>query len=177
MVCLVLTKDNMRTNQWLALLLGGLFVPIIGSGPTPPPNDNFTNSSTLTGNDVTFSGTLAGATVEGDWEKDMAWVVCPNPTNSIWWNWTAPTNTILNIQVLSYDATHAPSPGVGSALVVYCFTNQFEVLADPYGLAIPAAGFAALRYQFAPFLLSLPVIAGTNYQIQFISGSPVAATF
>ncbi|HEX4644434.1 MAG TPA: hypothetical protein VH598_02385, partial [Verrucomicrobiae bacterium] len=51
---------------------GGVFIGCVcllvsraGLAQTPPPNDNFTNRITLTGDLVDFSGTLAGATLEG----------------------------------------------------------------------------------------------------------------
>src|ERR1700722_13201442 len=145
----------MRNQLYFAVVAATLIMPCPGFSQTPPPNDNFTNSITLTGNDVTFSGTLGGATIEGAWEPGTAYPYLFNtPSNSVWWNWTASTNTTLTIQVLSYNSGGSIPPSAETVVLLYHFTNQFNPQNSPYGLAFPAGGSAGLIYAYRPLSLS-----------------------
>src|SRR5256885_16260825 len=65
-----------------------------------PPNDRFSNRITLSGTNITVTGSNAGASKEAG-EPDHA----GNPGGkSVWWTWTAPTNgeVIINTD----DRTH-----------------------------------------------------------------------
>src|SRR5258708_5638673 len=55
---------------------------------SPPQNDNFVNRTTLTGSSVTFSGSLAGATLESAEATNVNWRPY-GATASVWWTWTA----------------------------------------------------------------------------------------
>src|SRR5204863_1694452 len=57
----------------------------------PPPNDDFANRIVLSGNDITFTGILAGATTEygsPGGEPEVYWG-CGASFPSVWWSWTA----------------------------------------------------------------------------------------
>src|SRR6266446_2795877 len=82
------------------LLLASAFTASSLCSAEPPPNDNFANRIVLTGNDITFTGTVAGATSES---TANAWEVgyfssCPAWT--VWWSWTATQNSPVVLQAL-----------------------------------------------------------------------------
>src|SRR5436190_4284373 len=51
----------------------------------PPPNDNHTNRTVLTGNSIDFTGVLADATRE----YQEYWGCGSSGKQTIWWTWTA----------------------------------------------------------------------------------------
>jgi hypothetical protein len=144
-----------------------------GLGQTPPPNDNFSNSITLTGTDIIFSGSLADSTLE-DSQELQAYENYGITTNagSIWWNWTAPTNTTLTLQILNPGIYVYPS-FLLNVLAVYTATNGSTT---PAGLVLPALGILPSYGQMAPLSISIPVLAGTNYQIQLIGDNPASVS-
>src|SRR5207249_10667558 len=74
--------------------------------PVAPPNDHYTNRIVLTGNDISFTGTLAGATIEMSPAEIPQTHLTPYPTQTVWWQWT-PTesaNAIVQILGSSKDA-------------------------------------------------------------------------
>ena len=94
---------------------------------TPPPNDNFTNRITLTGNLIDFSGTLAGATLESTNEANGD-VVFTNQghapiTQSVWWTWAAPESTFVTLEILN-SPSQVNYPAM-DYLAVYNTTNVF----------------------------------------------------
>src|SRR6476659_1895518 len=94
----------MKIKGWLFSVFLGLFASNSCFGQAPPLNDNYSNSIPLIGTDVTFSGTLAGATLE-DSQETVAfggtYYAASVPTESVWWNWTAPVSTALTLEILS----------------------------------------------------------------------------
>jgi hypothetical protein len=54
---------------------------------SPPPNDDWQNATAVEGINVSFSGTLFGATAQ-EGETLLGFF----PRNSIWWRWTAPVS-------------------------------------------------------------------------------------
>jgi hypothetical protein len=151
--------------QFLAIYLI-LFVSITGLSQTPPPNDNFSNAIVLTGTDVTFSGTLAGATVEDQREVGtFDNMIGESANQSVWWTWTAPISTILNFEILNSSYVNPGAPGIGAGFVVYNATNGGT---SPDGLVLPALGMEIIDSRLAPQTLSIPVVAGSNYYIQLV---------
>jgi hypothetical protein len=173
------TTSRSHWNKWLrgcvlAVYLG-LFASFSSFGQVQPPNDDFTNSTLLTGTDVTFSGTLAGATLEGSQEFDMYFdepFSLTDPTQSVWWTWTAPTNTGLTLQILSSSLN--ASDAQGDELMIYYTTNGTSSLS---GLLLPALAIEGIYGQLAPESLSVPVNGGTDYHIQLIGNSSGSYTF
>ena len=166
------TNTSMKINGWFLGIIVALFCTLAGYGQAPPPNDNYSNRTVLTGNDITFSGTLAGATIE-DSQETTAYeqLLGVTPTQSVWWSWTAPVSTVLTLQIRSSSLDYSHSPIISQlpyrvALVVYTFaTNSM-----PLGLQV-------IDFRFAPETLSIPVRAGTEYQIQLIGTSSGGYTF
>src|SRR5215813_12717626 len=59
-----------------------------------PANDDFANRTVLSGSSISFSGSLAGATIEtGEIRSPFYWTVGAN--GSVWWTWTAPASTTV----------------------------------------------------------------------------------
>ena len=109
-----------RPRAWRALALctfTGLAAMAV-SGATasaaPPANDNFANSSALTGSTAQASGSLAEATAEVN-EPDHNGV--SGPTRSVWYSWSAPAN--------------------GSVTINTCGSNNDTVLAVYTGATLP----------------------------------------
>jgi hypothetical protein len=61
---------------------------------TPPPNDNFTNAILLSGDQVSFSGTLTNATIEGG-EPYVTY----NSPRSVWWKWVPAATGPVVVQI------------------------------------------------------------------------------
>ena len=168
-----------RKQAWISLsiLLFVLSIAIAGFSQTPPPNDNFTNATVLTGSDLTFSGTLAGATLEpGDqtaaFGTDLSYI-----SNSVWWSWTSPVSTVLNLEIFPPAVFPQPAPdyvGWQDFLFIYAATNG---TVSPSGLNLPSVASVFLVYSMPNFTLSVPVSAGTNYRFQMIGNSSVSYSF
>lgn len=166
--CFIRNCAGIKTR--VAAIFAILFSVIAASGQTPPPNDNYSNSITLTGTDIIFSGTLAGATLEDQQETltEYDTFISAIPTESIWWNWTAPEDMMLTLEIVntSFDGTF-PSTNC-DGLFVYTATNGSST---PAGLVLPAIGYAKTIPRFAPQTFSVPVSSGSNYQIQLMGNS------
>ena len=141
---------------------------------TPPPNDNFANRITLTGNNVTFTGTLSNATVEAG--EPTAAPSQPNfpATHSVWWTWTATESTPVTLVALSYSEDtwcHECGGDYSCALAVYPGTNIF-------GGSASNSGTMWLNSVLDKLALTFQAVAGTTYQIQFFGILPtLTATF
>src|SRR5208283_4578877 len=95
------------------LLAAFLALAVSCAGQAPPPNDDFTNRTVLTGTNVRFSGTLAGATREMFWDDTLQAFVpevtgypitSGNESETVWWTWTATEAGTVIIQVLGGSA-------------------------------------------------------------------------
>jgi len=140
-------------NSKFVSLIGTIWLTGVCAGfSQAPPNDNFTNRIQLTGNDVTFVGNVAGATVEpGEYVDFPA---------SVWWSWTATNTTQVHIVARSYSQpTYADT-----SLAVYTGTNIF--------------GYPGINNLLWPntywdkLTLSFQAVAGTSYQIRFAGDLP-----
>jgi hypothetical protein len=63
---------------------------------TPPANDDFANRTILTGTSISFTGSLAGATMESSETNSshgFYWLI--NKAGSVWWTWTAPASSTV----------------------------------------------------------------------------------
>src|SRR6266446_6770480 len=67
------------------------------SASASPDNDAFTNSVQLTGTNITYSGTLTGATLEPGEPQ-------PFGTNTVWVSWEAPATGYVQVAAPSYWA-------------------------------------------------------------------------
>ena len=158
-----------RSLGTLCLLIAGLLVSVaVHAQVTAPPNDNYTNRIVLTGSDISFTGTLAGATLEGDY---ITWAEILHPfpgqqlTQSVWWQWTANQTTTAFIQILGSQ----PETGLD---YVGVWTVQYpgpvsQMQGTWYG-GIPISSNWPSVFSFAAY-------AGTNYEIQ-VAGSDSATS-
>lgn len=143
-------------------------------GQSPPPNDNFANRIQFTGSSVTFTGTLAGSTVEPGESTCVPYGDCLNATNSVWWTWTATESTPVHIVALAYSQdTYVPSTYIGNRAVaglsVYWGTHVFGTIPTNSTLLDQGRDKISLSFQ---------AVAGTTYQIQFFSLLPtLSVTF
>jgi hypothetical protein len=126
-----------------------------------PVNDYFTNRTVLSGDDVSFIGTLAGATTEDPQELTGDGLTLSGKiTESVWWSWTTPQDSVVTL-VVSSSSTNTEFL---NGLSVYDTTNVFSrpiqiVSAKPLVSSIPNESF------------SFPVTAGTEYEIQLFGGT------
>ena len=159
----------MRIKGKFLFLFAAFSAALATHGQTPPPNDNYSNRIALTGTDLTFTGTLTGATLEDSQEAVSynnafsGYGGATPASGSVWWSWTAPQSTALTIEVIG------PPPGYfytgGAAIAIYNATNGSS---SPDGLVLPPLAMQFIIYQVTAQSLSIPVTAGTEYEIQLI---------
>jgi hypothetical protein len=132
---------------YAALMLGS----IAGFCQTPPPNDNFTNATVLTGTSIAFTGSLVGATLEGAEtnEANLVWAWAP----SVWWAWTAPQSGIVTISLRVNHSWDHISPPHYAEFDVYTGANLSSLSGVAANLFTGPVG----RY------VAFPVTAGTTY--------------
>ena len=136
------------------------------SQAVPPPNDNFTNRTALSGTDVTFNGTLIGATVESD--SDFTEVFPPAygtlATQSVWWEWSSPITTTAIIELTNLTTIVTGT----SFLAVYNLedvsTGELE-------------GDMRIEDALPARTITFQAQAGTQYQIQFAGNNGASFTF
>lgn len=93
--------DLLMKTAWLILTVTVMLTQIHAvRAQTPPPNDNFADRLVLPGSSVTFTGTTANATVEVDEPGYYA-----STYSTVWWSWTAPTNSFVSFNVISVTGT------------------------------------------------------------------------
>ena len=112
-----------------------------------PSNDNFANRITLTGNNITTSGSNIGATFEID--EPMHLVTFGG--KSVWWTWTAPSSGGVTLDT--------SGSAVDTILCVYkgnSFANLTFVAGNDEDYVTTVEGDSKCRFN---------VTAGTTYQI------------
>lgn len=124
-----------------------------------PPNDDFANRTPLTGSFVTFSGSLAGATLEGAETNGTSWIPF-NATGSLWWTWTAAETGPVVISMPNPRATY-------NAVSIYTGASLNALTAGPFTSFAKPLG----RY------LRFDSTAGTTYQIRVAGSDPQPFTF
>ncbi|MEP0913303.1 DUF4347 domain-containing protein [Leptolyngbya sp. GB1-A1] len=85
-----------------------------------PPNDNWSNATTLTGP----FGTVSGNNINASEEIGEPWLWRNGETNSVWWAWTAPTDATLILDTNGSDFSTFLSLFTGNHL------NELTVLAQ-----------------------------------------------
>ena len=96
----------------------------------PSPNDNFTNATVLTGNDIVFTGSLLGATSELGEPAGEPVTFIDFSARSVWWSWTAPTSGPVTLVSTSYGQDTA-TQGESVCLAVYSATNGLAAATPP----------------------------------------------
>jgi hypothetical protein len=121
-----------------------------GAFAQTPANDDFANRTVLSGSSITFTGSLAGATLESNEASGSYYWLTNRATGSVWWTWTAPVSTTVTIWL--------PSPqSVTNYLAVYTGTSLNGLTILNYTWLAPAGRYFAFN-----------ATAGTAYQIQAI---------
>jgi hypothetical protein len=153
------------------LLLGTVCVAFAlpGFGQAPPPNDNFSNRIVLTGNSVSFSGTLAGATLEADEALGGFLTNLIPQSQSVWWTWTAPQTSLVVVEMIGASKDADTDGYFRDGLAIYDTTNVFTNVA-------PVADFA-LDLSFLCDAVRFSASKGSNYQIQLLGCSSTAYQF
>jgi hypothetical protein len=154
-------------------ILGGVVLLLVGVAPvfaqTPPPNDNFSNRIVLSGTSLTFSGTLAGATLESNEPLGgtLTNIAAENPTQSVWWTWTAPQSSLVILEMTgaSFD-TVGSGGGSLAGCAIYDTTNIFAG-------AEPITNMTLDLSRLCP-TLTFEAEQGSNYQIQMIGNNSTA---
>src|SRR5882757_7448541 len=145
---------------WIVPLAIIVCIAAAGTGHCQtPPNDNFANRIVLTGNDITFTGTLGGATAEPGEPIGKPFVDTSFVQHSVWWSRTASGTTPVTLIALSYSA----DVGTGnSAICVYPGTNVFGIPQPT-----PAVAGIWLNAGINKLSITFQATAGATYQIQF----------
>jgi hypothetical protein len=166
---------------WLLL---GFAVALSARAQIAPPNDIYANRAELTGTDITFTGNLAGATLD-----DIPPYGLNNELNtyetygmnayrlpvsqSVWWKWTAPGETVLTIQIIGEPSPDSPV-ALPNFFAIYTASNGAT---DVNGLKLPALAFMSMYAGQSPQTISLPVNTGTEYELQLIGSNSISDTF
>src|SRR2546425_3031005 len=138
------------------ILITAMFVWSARSLRAQPSNDNFTNAWTLSGLQVTTNGTTVGATKEPG-ELNHAG---SQGGHSVWFNWTAPRTTTIQVDTLGSSFDTVLAVYSGSAI------NALNPIASNDDA--PGLGTLSSLVQFS-------AIQGTVYRIaidSFSSASP-----
>ena len=165
-----------------SILLIVLLTVLAGnSHAAPPTDDNFADRIVLTGTSITFTGTLAEATVQNGWLEFIhpGW-----PTQSVWWEWTAPESTAVTFQIL--DDPLPLSWSWYDRLLVYTnncngFPTNWDTDCPGYGYHVgevqirPGAvreGFSFLANGGQTYFLTLIGYSGSTYIINLTATNP-----
>lgn len=133
---------------------------LISTGFSQPANDNYADRIVLTGTDISFSGTLTGATREED-PYEIVYPYASSATQTVWWEWTAPQSSTVVVEI---SGPSLDSYG-NDALQVYALKNIYT------GENIAGR---LIDTRFPHNFFTFAAKAGTNYQIQ-LAGSDSAS--
>src|SRR5215467_14379741 len=141
-----MNTNKTRFGFYAALLLVSASIAL-----AQPANDNFDNRTVLSGSQITFGGSLAGATLEPAESTNFY----PKPygsTGSVWWTWTASETGPV---VISMPNPHPTYNGVN------VFTGaDFNTLTR--------LGWGTSFNRPLPRYFRFDASAGTTYQIQVV---------
>jgi hypothetical protein len=102
-----------RICPWLlAVILYVAMAPTLSAAT--PPNDAFTNATELVGDDVTFTGSLLGATIDDSYFERGSTFNAQGDA-AIWWTWVASGTQPVTLFAISRPVRIA----WGDGLVVY----------------------------------------------------------
>ena len=118
-------------------------------GQASPPNDSFANRTVITGSSLTFTGTLAGATLEtGEPATSCSTSVSGG---SVWWTWTASDSTPVTISIVrdyssynSFNTWLEVCSGTNLNALTEIDCNRFD---GPPGRYVKFAATAGTPYQ------------------------------
>ena len=133
-------------------------------GLCQPANDQFANRIPLTGDDLSFAGTLAGTTRESNPSEITPAALSWNPaTKTVWWEWSPSQSgrAIIEIKAIS-----GASPRL-NGITVYQLENVYT------GVEI---AHRIIDAQFPHNFFDFHAEAGTNYQIQLSGTEDITCT-
>src|SRR5579859_5148325 len=164
-------KGSQGTLHFLAACFGAslLSITTVQSQISPPPNDDYTNRITLTGTDITFTGTLAGATFELAQNEPLGQL--GGASQSVWWEWTPTQSVAVTVQVLSTSSK--PTINRSDALEVY--TIDYSA-ADNAFYSRSFVGGSIVDTNTPKWFFSFTAQAGTNYEIQLVGDDSASFT-
>lgn len=134
----------------------------------PPANDNFADRTMLSGREVSFGGTLDGATFEwaGDFPEVLGYPFFSGNFGSqtVWWEWSPPESGTATLQITGMSKDSHGSDG----LAVYR-----DLVDNSLGNSIAGYHLDSLKpHSYFTF----PVEAGSTYQIEMIGSDSAAIT-
>ncbi|HXI70187.1 MAG TPA: hypothetical protein VNN22_07500 [Verrucomicrobiae bacterium] len=136
---------------------------LIFTGFSQPANDNYADRIVLTGTDISFSGTLTGATREED-PYEIVYPYASSATQTVWWEWTAPQSSTVVVEI---SGASLDSYG-NDALQIYALENIYT------GENIAGR---LIDTRFPHNFFTFAAKAGTNYQIQLAGSDSASFTF
>jgi thiol-disulfide isomerase/thioredoxin len=134
-----------------ALIRSLLIFTLVGLGAcfanAQPVNDMFANRITLTGTNITTTGSNVGATAEVG-EPSHAGLGC---WASVWWSWTAPTNNVATISTAgsSFDTVLAVYTGSSVSALTEVASNDDDPDSPDYTSKVVFDATAGQTYQIA----------------------------
>jgi hypothetical protein len=133
----LLCSVEMRTNGEVVVVGIILLRALLSSGQiVPPPNDNFSNRIVLAGTGLSFSGTLAGATVATN--EITPPFLSSGVTQTVWWTWTPAQTSTAIIQVLTPSKDSPGNDGVAVYVLnnILALDQAVTVQSGPYRVLI-----------------------------------------
>jgi hypothetical protein len=146
-------RQGMKWFLFRALVLGFLCFGASAFAQSPPINDDFENRIILSGSSVTFTGTLANATLQS--REEPALYGPANISSSVWWSWTAPATGTTTLDVLDYSTNTFKRGGMEIWTGTDFWTNFTSV---------GSVGFYTGRHPFLTFAAT----AGTTYHLRVL---------
>jgi len=126
-----------------------------------PVNDNFADRLPLTGTSISFTGTLAGATLEQD---DLQWSPGGTGSRSVWWSWLAQSNGPVTISCDNVSGLN------NNAVIVWHANHPYTDLAS--ARPISPALLLPLRTACSIPCGTFSAQAWERYEIELIGSSP-----
>ena len=136
---------------------------------SPPANDNFTSSQTLTGNAAVIVGSTAGATKQSG-EPNHA----GNPGgHSVWYRWTAPNACVWSLDSTGSDFNTLLGVYTGSSL-----SGLSVVASNSVAGGVVASGLSFNATAGTTYLLALDGQSGAfgNFLLRLMPATPATFT-
>src|SRR2546421_6740626 len=166
--------DDLASRFCLPIIFVLLGMPIMGSTPRPA-NDDFANRIELMGNNLTFTGTVAGATTEylPNFGDEMILSGCFG--RNVWWSWTATETSIVFLE--SLDVIPLDNNNYYSCMEIVSLSSDYQrgfpVVTNP---AAPGRIFFIqslfVRWQYAGAYCLFPATNGCTYYFQLAAWAP-----
>ena len=141
----------------LTLFMGIMLVSIAAAFGQPPANDDFANRIPLSGSSITFTGTLAGATLEDPEGDYYHFPGALFSGGSVWWTWTASESSIM---MMTVQRDYSSVDSSNTMLYVYTGSDLNALsLVDSNSFDWPSSRYVIFSAN-----------AGTSYQFRVAGG-------